>query len=316
LVKGDWHLMRPFRILVLVGLVLVCLVGCGDGQDTGAPRALTGEVVDEEGGGADPDPATEAAQDPPAPSTEEAPTATLPPTDEPATEEPVAVPTEGAPASESPPPVNAPLQDIEIFSFDPELWEQSISALSSFRQKAVLDFTADGSEDHSRVTYEGEVTTNPLAMHSQLRVEGYAAAHLPSNKIEAIWIGEKVWVKVGRRPWVQVSVAAIEREFEGQVLAVGDLLPLVQQAQRVMPDETVNGLPCRHYVYNVANLQTDAGMTSARGDIWVAEGDGQVVRLTMDGQGVYYGTYHTSGTLALVYDLFDVNTGIEIKPPK
>jgi hypothetical protein len=206
-------------------------------------------------------------------------------------------------------------QSIEIYTFDPGLWEQSITALSSFRQKAVLDFTADGSGDHSRVTYEGEVTTNPLALHTLLRVEGQAAAHLPSNKIEAIWIGEQVWVKVGRRPWVQVPVAAIESEFDGQVMGVGDLLPFVHQAQRVLPDETVNGMPCKHYVYDAGNLQTNAGMTSAKGDIWVAKEDGQVVRLTMDGQGVYYGTYPSTGVLALVYDLFDVNVSISIRPP-
>lgn len=309
--------MHVLRILALVGLVLPCVVSCGTGRGTGSSLSPSSELTDEVSG----EPALVAQTDAPVEAgtgtTAEA--ATVPPvtpTDTPPTAELLALPTDELAHPEKTPLVGQPLQGVESYTFDPGLWEESISSLSSFRQKAVLDFTADGSGDHSRVTYEGEVTTRPLALHSLLRVEGHAADHLPSNKIEAIWIGEQVWVKVGRRPWVQVSAASIKSQFGGQVMGIGDLLPFVQQAQRIMPDETVNGMPCRHYVYDMENLRTDAGMTSAKGDIWVAKEDGQVVRLTMDGQGVYYGTYPSIGTLALVYDLFDVNAPISIKPPR
>ncbi len=309
--------MRVLRILVLVGLALPCVVSCGTGRGTGASLSPSNEVTDEVSGEPAPVAPTDASAAAGAGTTAEAATAPpAAPTDAPPTVEPLAPASDELAHPEKTPLVEQLLQDVEIYTFDPGLWEESISALSSFRQKAVLDFTADGSGDHSRVTYEGEVATSPLALYSLLRVEGHAADHLPSNKIEAIWIGEHVWVKVGRRPWVQVSATAIESQFEGQVKGIGDLLPFVQQAQRIMPDETVNGIPCRHYVYDVENLQTDAGMTSAKGDIWVAKEDGQVVRLTMDGQGVYYETYPSIGTLALVYDLFDVNAPISIKPPR
>jgi hypothetical protein len=315
--NGDWHLMRMLRILILATLVLPSVVSCGDGRGIDAPISLSGRVKEEVSTepvqlaptDASSGLAVESASEP----------ATVPPaspTDAPSVEGLTAEPPDETVPSANTPPGIEPQQDIEAYTFDPGLWELSIAALSSFRQKAVLDFTVDGSGDHSRVTYEGEVTTSPLALHSLLRVEGRVAAHLPSNKIEAIWIGEQVWVKVGRRPWVQVSAASIESEFEGQVMGVGDLLPFVQRAQRVMPDETVNGMPCKHYVYDVSHLKTESGMASAKGDIWVAKEDGQVVRLTMDGQGVYYEIYPSSGTLALVYDLFDVNMPISIKPPR
>jgi len=124
-----------------------------------------------------------------------------------------------------------------------------------------------------------------------------------------------VWVKVGRRPWVQVPAATVEREFSGQVVGVGDLLPFVQQARRVLPDETVNGIPCQHYVYDVSNLLVEAEMTGAQGEIWVARVGSYVVRMTLDGQGTYYGTYSSSGTLRIVYDLYDVNAAITISSP-
>jgi hypothetical protein len=191
-----------------------------------------------------------------------------------------------------------------------------MATLSSFRQRVTLDFTADGTGVSSRAVYEGEVATNPTALHSVLTIEGQAASQLPSNRVEVIWIGDQVWVKVGRKPWVQVPVTALESEYAGQVVGVGELLPYIQQAKRVMPDETVNGIPCKHYAYDVGNLQAEAGMTSAQGDIWVAIDGGYVVRLTMNGHGTYYGTYTSSGILNLVYDLYDVNAPISINPPR
>ena len=57
-------------------------------------------------------------------------------------------------------------------------------------------------------------------------------------------------------------------------------------------------------------------MTSAQDDIWVAADGGYVVRLTLNGHGTYYGTYLSSGTLNLAYDLYDVNAPISINPPR
>jgi len=193
---------------------------------------------------------------------------------------------------------------------------ESLTALRSYRQKAVLAFSADDPGVYSRATYEGEVTTEPAGLHSILRIEGQAAAQLPGNQVEAIWIGDQVWVKMGRRPWIQAPVTAIEREYGGQVVGVGDLLPLVQGAHRVLRDETVNGIPCEHYVYDVESLGAESGMTSAQGDIWIAAEGEYVVRLTMNGQGTYYGIFGDGGMLELVYDLFDVGASISIEPPR
>jgi hypothetical protein len=234
--------------------------------------------------------------------------------------------TEIAPAGGQEPPVSQPateplatakpLATDGEFIFDPGLLAESLTALRSFRQKAVLDFSADDPGIYSRATYEGEVTTEPAALHSILRIEGQAPAHLPGNQVEAIWIGEQVWVKMGRKPWIQAPVTAIEREYGGQVVGVGDLMPLVQGARRVLHDETVNGIPCEHYVYDIENLAAESGMTSAQGDIWLAEEGDYVVRLTMNGQGTYYGIFRDGGRLELVYDLFDVGAPISIEPPR
>jgi len=285
------------RIAHIVGpaiLLLSVLTGCARGGDVegtvyvgdGGTLAPTGDVA----------PPLDTPTPPEPVDTKETPVETLPP----ATAEPIPAVT---------PPTDA-------YTFDPTTWDQTLTVLDSFRQKIVLAFTADETGVDSRVTYEGEVTVDPSALHFLLRVEGQGSAQLPSNQVEVIWIGDQVWVKAGRQPWAPVPESAVESQYGGQVIGVGDLLPFVQQAGRLLPNEHVNGIPCQHYVYNGTNLQAEAGMSSAQGDIWVAEQGGYVVRLTMNGQGAYYGTYDSSGTLTLVYDLFDVDAPIDISPPR
>jgi hypothetical protein len=204
----------------------------------------------------------------------------------------------------------------EEYTFDPASWAESLVSLSSFRQKVVLGFASDGTDVQGRAVYDSEVTTDPSALHSTLRIEGQAAVQLPLDQVEVVWTGDQAWVKMGPKPWFQVPVASLESEYAGQVVGVGDLLPFIQRALRIMPDGAVNGIPCKHYSYDINNLQADAGMSSAEGDIWVAKDGGYVVRLTMKGQGTYYGTYTSSGSLDLVYDLYDLNVPISIRPPR
>ena len=83
-----------------------------------------------------------------------------------------------------------------------------------------------------------------------------------------------------------------------------------------MPNETINGIVCKHYVYDINDLQVESDMTDASGAIWVAQDGSYGVRLTMNGHGTYYDTYSASRTLNLVYDLYDVNTPISITPPR
>jgi hypothetical protein len=330
--------MRGIKLLGLALLVVMVLAGCGGGREVEVnvhvgSTATAAPIAEASQPPAMPSP-TAAAVEPTSPpleptvaeptATQEAPAAPteVPPTEAPPTEvPPTEAPTEAAPAPTPtapppPPPTEAPQVPEDVYTFDPAAWEASVTTLSSFRQKVTLDFTADGTGVHSKATYVGEVTTQPTALHSTLTVEGEAAAQLPSNQVEVIWIGDQAWVKIGRRPWVQVPVTALESEYAGQVVGIGDLLPYIPQAHRVMPNETINGIVCKHYVYDINDLQVESDMTDASGDIWVAQDGGYVVRLTMNGHGTYYDTYSASGTLNLVYDLYDVNAPISITPPR
>lgn len=231
------------------------------------------------------------------------------------TEEPAAVvePTPSLEASSS--PTQTASEASQQYTFDPDAWRQSLASLSSFRQKAVLEFTSEDGAT-SKLTYEGRVTTDPAALHSLLWIEGRGMGQLPTSQVEVIWIGDEVWVRAGRQPWIKVSASSVESQFSGEVLGIEDLLPRIRGAGRAQPDETVNGIACKHYTYDGEGLESAAGMLEAEGDVWVARDAGYVVRLTLHGRGTYYDTYGSSGNLNLVYDLYEVNAPLTITPPR
>jgi hypothetical protein len=315
--------MRGAKSIWVLVLLLSVLAGCGGGRDVEV-NVYVGDRATQTAMAqlpAMPGPTSASAE----PGQVEAqPTATPPEPAPAAPTEPqqqavpptAASPTEASTEAPPPPPTQPPQIPEDLYTFDPAAWEASVTTLSTFRQKVSLDFTTDETGANGKAYYEGEVTTNPTALHATLRVEGQAASQLPSNQAEVIWIGEEAWVKIGRRPWMPVPVTALDSEYAGQVVGIGDLLPYIPQAHRAMPDETVNGIPCKHYLYDSKDLQVESGMTDAQGDIWVAKDGGYVVRLTMNGHGTYYDTYSASGTLNLVYDLYDVNAPISISPPR
>lgn len=303
--------MRTAR-MVFASLFLSLLAGCAGAQDLGLriPAEGSGEL-----------PAAEMVEATDLPSQVLPPAATLENRDD-GTPVSTALPVDTpAPSLQDPGPTQTATTPVDVMSeeeytFDPAASQESLALLSSFRQKAVLNFIAEGSGIRSRVTYEGEVTTDPGALHSVVRVEGQGAAQLPTNQVEVTWLGDQVWVKIGVKPWVPVSATAVQSLYGAEVVNAADLLPSIRQARRVLPDERVNGIPSRHYVYDEDNLHPDVGMVSARGDLWVARDGGYVVRLTLDGEGTYYDTYEASGTLRLVYDLYDVDVPLKVTPPR
>jgi hypothetical protein len=280
--------MQTAKCLAAV-LLLSVLAGCGSG----------GLGIQQE-----PDTETASGSATPSPQHTAVPTATVM-----ELAEPIASP------QPSPSPTDGSLASHDQYTFDPRAWQESLAALHSFRQKTVLEFTSEDGLT-SKATYEGRVITEPKALHSVLWIEGRGVGQLPTNQVEVIWIGEKVWVKAGRQPWIQVPASAVESHFSGEVIGVEELLPRIHGARRVEPDATVNGIPSKHYVYDAVSLDAEAGMLQAQGDVWVAQDAGYVVRLTLRGQGTYYGIYGSSGSLNLVYDLYDVNAPIDIAPPR
>jgi hypothetical protein len=248
------------------------------------------------------------------------------PTEEPtdATEPPPDSTREG---TESTDPTAAPdtaqIEDPLALADIPELKSSSLDPtgggmghLSSFRQRMVMDFTAEETGYESVLRYESDVVPPESAVHIVVSAEGPAAQELPASQAEAIWIGDRLWIKAGRQPWIPVpeSVAAVR--FDEQTFAVGDFLPYILHFDRV-GEETVNGIPSVRYSYDVDDAVTEYGQFSGTGDVFVAKDGGYVVRYTADGHATFEEYLEGSaGAFKLVYDTYDVGAAIDISPPR
>ena len=244
------------------------------------------------------------------------------PTVPPATEAP-SEPTDPPPPPTLPPETVEEKDPLEVAEI-PELKVPEVDAsgggmgsLGTFRQRANIRFTADDTGYTSVLNYDSEVNTADQAIHVTLRAEGEAAQELPANTVEVFWIGTKVWVKIGKQPWVPVPEDVSALPFDEQKLAVGDYMPYVQYFQRVEERE-MNGVACAYYTYTADNVPSQYGTVSGSGDICVALDGGYVVHYTLDGHGTFESDefFQGSGKLVIVYDTYDVGAPINITAPR
>jgi hypothetical protein len=232
-----------------------------------------------------------------------------------------ATPQEPQPEASPPeiPPEQSPLEvaqipELEVSSLDPR--GTPMSSLGTFRQRMRAEFVASDSAHSGIYHYEAEVNTAAQAVHMTVSAEGAAAQQLPVARAEAIWIGTRLWLKLGNRPWVPVPEDIAEAQFEEQTVSVGSFLPYVPNFQRIEPDETVNGIACARYTYDLQDIPAEYGTVDAHGQIWVALDGGYVVRYTLEAVGTFGEYFQGEGTLKLTYDTFDVGSGIEVNPPR
>jgi hypothetical protein len=207
----------------------------------------------------------------------------------------------------------ADIPELEVPTLDPRAG--GLGHLGTFKQRMTISFIGQESEYTGIYHYDAEVNTAQQAVYVTASAEGAAAQQLPSNQVQAIWIADKLWLKVGKQPWVQVPEAVAEARFDEQMYSAGDFLPYVAHFQRVEPDEVINGIRSAHYTYDAQDLPTQYGSVNGHGDVYVALDGGYVVRYTLDGDGTFDEYFQGSGTLSLVYDTYDVGADINIQPP-
>jgi len=262
-----------------------------------------------------PGPTTQPAQPTAPPATgQSAPTSpaaqptTIPPTAGPA---PTVAPQPTAAPQPTTPPDAGPA--VPPTSVDPR--SGGLASLGTFRQKMTVKLTEASTGVSGTYHYQADVNTNQPAMHIVLTAEGAGMQYLPSNKVEAIWIGAQLWIKVGNQPWIPVPEAVATTQFEQYVGSIGGFLPYIPGVQKGGPDETINGILCHHWTYSVQNAQTEYGTVTGSGDIYTAVDGGYTVRYTLNGQATYQEVMVGAGTVNLVYDTYDVGANIVIQAP-
>jgi len=294
--------MRTYRILFVALLMTMSTLACTITIE--GPTLIGTPVVDA------PSPTATSTSQPAQPTP--VPTSAGPaPTGEPTQPTPVseATPTQG-PAPTTPPDTGPAVPPSSI---DPR--GGGMASLGTFRQRMTAKLTEASTGLSGTYHYQADVNTNQPAMHIVVTAEGAGVQYLPSNKVEAIWIGDKLWIKLGNQPWLPVPEGVAATQFEEQLYSAGDFFPYVPGVKRGGPDETINGILCHHWVYSVQNAQTAYGTVTGSGDIYTAVDGGYVVRYTLNGQATYQDYMTGSGTVNLVYDTYDVGANINIQPP-
>jgi len=210
-------------------------------------------------------------------------------------------------------PIGTPEGGIEEF-LQMVQGSDGLSGLESFRMTSMLGL--DGGGQTGQVDYWGEFTTAPQANHGKVTLSGTAAGGLPLPTFEYIIIEGQTWVKPGLLPWVQTQDSV--QTFTGQQpYSADDFLFALPNAQRVLPDQTVNNIACQHYVYTIQDYQLETGVIhQASGEIYTALQGGYVVQYTLSGEATldqfFWGQ---RGIINLDYNVFDVNSGINIQAP-
>jgi hypothetical protein len=302
-------------VLLFASVLLLSNLACGIGRrvEVSSPPAGNTPIPVEATATAVPTamPTSTAQSQPPTPTAVSAsPTQTPVPTAKPA--EPDPLPTE-VPSGQSPLDA-AQIPELKVTTLDPR--GTPLTQLGTFRQRMTAEFHAADGTYNGVYHYGSEVNTGAQAVHVTVSVEGKAAEQFPANHVEAIWIGTRLWIKLGNRPWVPVPEEVSEAQFDEQTVSVGAFLPYVSTFERIQPDETVNGVQCVHYAYDAQDLPTEYGPVDARGHIWVALDGGYVVRYTLEAVGAFGAYFEGTGTLNLVYDTYDVGASIQIDPPR
>ena len=232
-------------------------------------------------------------------------------TQAPSGEEPTAT---QAPSGEKPTAVSE--ESISYTSLEQLEW------INSYRSRIMIKWeTLDEPKEEGSIEMLSEFVRDPAAQRIVMNSTGTGENAIGS--VEYIQIGDTAWMNMGEESgWMQVSAEESEMVF-GQGFfdfAEEDFLNEIEGARRV-GDETVNGIPCRHYVFDETSLFAGAWgawgeLDKVNGEVWISAKDGFTVKYTLDAEGKgLMGEGERSEHLSVVFEVYDINANIVIEPP-
>lgn len=219
----------------------------------------------------------------------------------------------------SPPDEPAPGEEIESpgdGEAEEEEEQASLSSVTSGLQ------SLDSYRSYFKMTFEGAATASGVEqwffeMNSEQVREPFAQRIVfqsddMGGSFESIQIGDQQYIIVGDGQCISSSVG--EEEAMGmEIFEPKDIIGGLENLHRVRPDETVNGISCRHYTFDESAMFW-AGFTSVEGEVWVAVDGEYVVRYVMQADGTDP-TLQKEGHVEWEYEVRDINASITIEPP-
>lgn len=291
------HFFLAVALLVVSALACATLTG-GDPAAT-APPPPAGETLDETA----PAPANESpSEQPEQPDT--------PPTSEPEANESAQEPAPPAPSGSSP----------DVLDLDDPALFQPLENLNSYN--FTWGYTFEGSDENNNpvrgaVTVEAQHASNPLAEWQVMEASGLAA---DDNLVSFTYVylegNEYIYT-----PEFGCISGAAEFDPPFQLAELQDLFS--GQAQRLTPDETVNGVDTYVYALDNNNLKDSEPNENIQelveGRIYIDKATGAIVRLTAQAIG-YSGVLgenetNVFGDLTMEVNVTNLNGPVDIRVP-
>ena len=215
-----------------------------------------------------------------------------------ATEMPGVTPPADQPADQPASPESQPATPLAQQPAGAPLETASLEGLDSYRLTMTYQ-VGDGAGSGTQVVYTEEWVREPPARRFTMSV----AEGVPPT--EYVIVGDSAWIKAGGA-WMTIPEADVE-DVDNNLSTF--LTP--ESDMTLMGEETVNGIPCKHYV-----LDIEIGSQSMHHEMWVADqGDLPAVAVRS-----VYRTEIKSGQTTMVTDaevnLSDINVPITIEPPE
>lgn len=195
-------------------------------------------------------------------------------------------------------------------------------AFDSYRYSVVMtieETSADGTAVVQTINGEVAVTTDPAASTMTFQVEGGEDTEGLQSVSMTVLEGETYMIipEFGCVTTGQLG-EAFENPFQ-EIAQPDTLLNEIGSAERVLPDETINGILSRHYTFDESAIDDpEAQIDTVDGHLYIAADGGFLVRMTMLGTGALStvdDAQEGTGIYSIEWNLLEVDGDIEITLP-
>ena len=237
--------------------------------------------------------------------------------------EPTSLPDTGTPDSGAPTPGGAGAAPAGegLNLDDPALYNQP-PGVQTYRTTMEFSFdgtAADGTPISGRVTAQGAHRVDPRETSLTFSSEGGALGSAPQT-FNFVQIGNTQYIVSPDGGCLSSGGGQMQNPF-GSLLDTGGFL--AGQAQRVLPDEVINGVPVNVYEFDASNLGSgDPNSYSvsqiSTGRVYVAQQGGYLVRVLMDGVGASEALTNdpaSQGNIHYQVDFLDFDQPVAITAP-
>ncbi|MDA1329879.1 MAG: hypothetical protein DWG76_02890 [Chloroflexi bacterium] len=180
---------------------------------------------------------------------------------------------------------------------------------------------ADGSDASGRMIMDGANQADPFAFSMDVTVSGVADLG-GVDHIQYVEIEDRLYFFTEINGCVNLPSTSEEDSLFNNIVDTGGFLTGI--AERVQPNEVINGVPAFHYAIgpeNLDNSDPDSMEVSelSSGAIYIAQDGGYVLRLTLEGVGVsslLSGKEGLEGNIAYQLDFTPAPDGVSISAPE